>query len=217
MKLIIDNTQKVFFTSDTHYGHSNICSATTNWKGAENLTRKFDSLSKMNDAIVNNINSVVGVDDILFHDGDWSFGGIDNISLFLNRLVCKNIYIIPGNHDHHIKNNKDGVGELFTEVLPEITHLDLRIKHNKKSVEKFNFILSHYPLASWENMNQGWIHLHGHVHLSPHHRITGGKAMDVGMEGNNLFPNELREIIKIMKGQDIRMLKLPKDHHEKRV
>ena len=55
MKLVLEKGQRIFFTSDTHYNHANICSATTTWVGAENLTRKFKSLSQMNDALVNNI------------------------------------------------------------------------------------------------------------------------------------------------------------------
>ncbi len=36
------------------------------------------------------------------------------------------------------------------------------------------------------DMNQGVIHLHGHVHLPPHLRVADGKAMDVGVDGNGL-------------------------------
>ena len=80
MKLILEKGQRLFFTSDTHYSHANICSATTSWVGAENLTRKFKSLNQMNDALVNNINTVVGENDVLIHLGDWSFGVFDKIS-----------------------------------------------------------------------------------------------------------------------------------------
>ena len=67
MKLILDKGQNLFFTSDTHYSHSNICRATSRW-GDDNLTRDFNSLDQMNAALVNNINEIVGENDI-FHSG----------------------------------------------------------------------------------------------------------------------------------------------------
>ena len=51
MKLILEKGQQLFFTSDTHYSHSNICRATTRWAGSENLTRDFKSLDHMNDTL----------------------------------------------------------------------------------------------------------------------------------------------------------------------
>ena len=91
MKLVLEKGQRLFFTSDTHYGHGNICSATTKWVSAENLTRDFKSLDHMNDVLVNNINGMVGENDILIHLGDWSFGGFDKIEEFRNRILCKNV------------------------------------------------------------------------------------------------------------------------------
>jgi len=66
MKIQVGRNQKVWFTSDTHYAHTNICRAISNWPD-EDKTRDFESLDKMNAAIVNAINNNVGPDDILFH------------------------------------------------------------------------------------------------------------------------------------------------------
>lgn len=226
MKLTITPETRLFFCSDSHYGHSNICRGTSTWVDADEATRNFSTLEKMNTQIVNNINSSIKEDDILFHLGDWSFGGRDRILEFRKRLICKNIFIVPGNHDHHIKSNKVLEGEngenvnakdLFTEVLPEIVHLDLRINYSRVKVEKYNFILSHFPIASWTDMNKGFFHLHGHLHLPSDKKITGGKAMDIGLDGNNLYPYPLSKVLSIMKKQEIRTLKVPEDHHRKRL
>ena len=40
-----------------------------------------------------------------------------------------------------------------------------------------------------------------------------GKAIDVGVDDNNLAPLSLNEIMGIMSKQPISSLKLPKDHH----
>jgi len=216
MKLTLQKGQKLFFTSDTHYNHSNICSATTTWVGAENLTRKFDSLDDMNNALVNNINWMVGEDDILIHLGDWSFGGFDKIQEFRDRIACKNIHLVLGNHDHHIERNKDNIQSLFTSVS-QYLRLVVSRPLTKAIVEKFSFVCMHYPIASHHDMNQGVIHLHGHVHLPPHLRIAEGKAMDVGVDGNNLEPIELDQILYLIEHQPIKKLALPKDHHEARL
>jgi calcineurin-like phosphoesterase family protein len=211
--------QRLFFTSDTHFSHSNICSATTKWKDAGDTVRKFDSLELMNQTIVNNINAVVGEDDILFHLGDWSFGGFDQIEMFRSQLICKNIHLVLGNHDHHIANNKDGIQSLFTSVNSFIP--DLLVKRevlgSKGMLERFRFCLFHYPIASWIDMNQGVIHLHGHVHLPKHLRLGQGRSLDVGVDGNDIKPLELDEVIRLVKNQPIKKLELPKDHHEKRL
>jgi len=218
MKLVLEKGQNLFFTSDTHYGHTNICRATTRWTDADNVTRDFKSLDHMNDTIVNNINEVVGENDILIHLGDFSFGGFDNIEEFRSRIICKNIHLVLGNHDHHIERNKDNIQRLFTSVNHYI-NLDLRrpSPFKKGEMDKFKFVLMHFPIASWDGMNDGVMHLHGHVHLPKHLRMAAGKAMDVGVDGNDLEPIEMDDILIKMVSRPIAKLTLPKDHHEKRL
>ena len=218
MKLVLEKGQNLFFTSDTHYGHTNICRATTRWTDADNVTRDFKSLDHMNDTIVNNINEVVGENDILIHLGDFSFGGFDNISEFRNRIICKNIHLVLGNHDHHIERNKDNIQRLFTSVNHYI-NLDLRrpSPFKKGEMDKFKFVLMHFPIASWDGMNDGVMHLHGHVHLPPHQRIADGRAMDVGVDGNDMKPLVLGEVRGLLRDQPIDKLCLPRDHHVKRI
>jgi calcineurin-like phosphoesterase family protein len=215
MKLVLEKGQKLWFMSDPHYNHSNICRSTTNWSNAERLTRDFKSLEDMNDALVNNINEVVGKNDVVFCLGDWSFGGFDKIQEFRSRIVCKNIHLVLGNHDHHIANNKNEIQSLFSSVNHYI-HLDVRrpSDRGKGLVDKYTFILMHFPIASWDGMNNGVIHLFGHVHLPPHQRVMSGRAMDVGVDGNNMMPLSLDEVLTLMKGQPIKKLVLPSDHHE---
>ena len=219
MKIELQNGQRLWFTSDTHYNHSNICRATTRWKDADNVTRDFSSLERMNDELVFWINQRVAQDDILIHLGDWSFGGFDSIKQFRDRIICKNVHLVLGNHDHHIQRNKDNVQSLFSSVHD---YLDLDVswwvkewKVNKK--ERQRFVCMHYPIASWNGMNDGVIHLHGHVHLPNHLRVSDGRAMDVGVDGNEMEPISLENILTIMRYQPIAKLALPKDHHEKRL
>lgn len=209
MKIKLEPTQQLFFTSDTHYMHTNICRGTTRWSNADGFTRNFDTLDQMNDRIVNGINAAVGQDDILFHLGDWSFGGFERIEEFRNRINCKNIHIVLGNHDHHIERDREDIRRLFTSVNQ---YLELEVKG--KDWEQ-NYVLMHYPIISWNKMNDGVIHLHGHVHLSADRRIGKGKTMDVGVDGNGLDPLHTSDIKRLMKDQPIKS-GFEFDHHIKR-
>lgn len=202
--------KKIWITSDSHYAHLNICRGVTKWRTEAGeipveQTRDFSSLEKMNDAIVRNINKCVGQDDVLVHLGDWSFGGFENIAAFRYRIVCQEIHLVLGNHDHHIERNREGCQDLFTTV----NHY-LRLIHQGRTIE-----LLHYPISSWNGLRKGRIHLHGHCHLPHHLKISNGRRMDVGMDGHPEFrPYDLfRECIvpleKVEIGSELGAI----DHH----
>jgi calcineurin-like phosphoesterase family protein len=220
MKINLEQHQQLFFTSDTHYMHKNICRGVTNWIDAEDITRDFKTLDQMNDRIVNGINTLVGQDDILFHLGDWSFGGFEMIEQFRNRINCQNIHLILGNHDHHIERDREDIRRSFTSVHQYLELEVIRTGSKRTDIYdrdyKQKFVLMHYPLMSWNKMNDGVIHLHGHVHLPPDKRMGKGKMMDVGMDGNGLDVININEIIRKMYYQPIAS-GLPFDHHIKRV
>jgi len=204
---------EVWIFSDPHYNHKNICRGTTNWRTIdgeipEEQTRDFTTIEKMNESILNGINWNVGQDDILICLGDWSFGGFEYIEEFRNRIVCKNVHLVLGNHDHHIERNKGNIQKLFTSV----SHYETLV------INKKTFRLFHYPIQSWNGMNSGDIHLHGHVHLPPNRKFGQGKKMDVGMDGHPEFRpyNIMREILPIMDKRDVRS-DMPNDHHVERI
>lgn len=207
--LKFENGTNVWITSDTHYGHKNICRGVTDWRLPNgsipvDQTRDFESIELMNSVIINNINEVVGQDDILIHLGDWSFGGFENIRKFWDRIVCNNVHLILGNHDHHIERNRDGVRGLFKSVNH---YVELTVGNNK-------FVLIHYPLSSWNGMNKGVMHLHGHVHLPNDKKFGKGRKMDVGIDGSEDFRpyNLIREVVPILKKRDI-VSDMEFDHH----
>jgi calcineurin-like phosphoesterase family protein len=191
----LNNDVKVWITSDTHYNHTNICRGVTRWRTADDKipveqTRDFPTLERMNSAIVNNINSLVGQDDVLIHLGDWSFGGFENIEEFYNRLICKNIHLILGNHDHHIDRNRGDIRKLFLSVS-----WFEQFEYQGETLE-----CCHYPISSWNGLRKGRIHLHGHCHLPHAKKISNGRRMDIGMDGNPGFePYDLKLLINSMK------------------
>jgi len=204
-----DSDIKVWITSDTHYSHINICQGVTNWRTPDgkiptDQTRGFLDVERMNTAIVDNINEVVGQDDVLIHLGDWSFGGFENIEEFHNRLNCKNIHLVLGNHDHHIDRNKDNIRGLFKSVS-----WFEQFHYQGETIE-----CCHYPISSWNGLRKGRIHLHGHCHLPFDKKISNGRRMDVGMDGNLDFaPYNLHDVIKLLKKQEIGSELGSMDHH----
>jgi len=213
MKITLEKGQRLWFTSDTHYNHANICSAITKWTDPVTC-REFKTLEHMNATLVGNINEVVGQDDILIHLGDWSFGGFEKIQEFRDKIVCKNIHLITGNHDHHIEKNRENCQSLFSSVNK---YVELNVKWNVGTLEHAlmndaNFVLMHFPIASWNDMAKGAIHLHGHVHFPVDKRIGYGKMMDVGVDGNDLYPVSLNKVLSVMHNQPIKSM-FEFDHH----
>ena len=60
-------TDKLFWTSDTHFSHKNIM---------QYCDRPFSSIEEMNEKLISNWNSVVDSDATVFHLGDFAFGTI---------------------------------------------------------------------------------------------------------------------------------------------
>lgn len=63
----------IWFTSDTHYAHTNIAGQKVSSWGSG--YRGFDSVGEMNDTLIKNINDCVKENDILYHLGDWQING----------------------------------------------------------------------------------------------------------------------------------------------
>lgn len=196
MKIHLKKGQRVWFTSDSHYNHGNICTATSKWDD-KSKTRNFESLQEMNDELVECINSQVGKDDYLFHLGDFAFGGPEFVEEFRRRIKCKNVHLILGNHDWRFNKNEGNINRFFNSIHEYLflTVFDVDdIKHR--------FVLCHYPIASWNGMCHGVIHLHGHLHLPPHLRLHETRAMDVGVEGNNYYPLSMEEVLELMQDRN---------------
>ena len=153
----------IWFASDFHYNHTNIVRGITKWDNTDRC-RDFETIKQYNETLIKNINDVVKEDDILYHLGDWAFGGAQEILKFRQKLRCKTIHAILGNHDHHIKRNKvlnTGTGHINAHDLFASVN-DLVEKENM--LGKHNVVMCHYPIKSWHKMKSGSIHLYGHTH-----------------------------------------------------
>lgn len=155
-----------WFLADTHYHHRNIVRGVSEWTDKSGC-RDFDTLEQHDDWLVNMINDHIARQDTLWHLGDWSFGGKAKIKEFRDKINCERIHLVLGNHDHHIA--KDGAGLLF-ESVQQYKELDIKGQQ---------LVLCHYPIESWNSMERGAKHLHGHVH-GEGRKIDG--RYDVGVD-----------------------------------
>lgn len=167
----------IWFTSDTHFGHENVLKFTD---------RPWETIWQMNDAIVDNINGKVAVDDELYILGDFSFKMTAQDAYGLRkRIACRRIHLVPGNHDKDW--TQPAVAGAFT-VEPPICVL---------KIDGQKIVLSHYPMADWQGMSHGSWHLHGHIHSSggaynEFNRKQGLLRYDVGCDANGHSPGEPR-------------------------
>lgn len=205
----------IYFASDPHYGHKNIVAGLSSWSDQSGC-RKFPSIKAMNDHIIETFNDTVIDTDTLYLLGDIAMGGIQNIIEFRERLNCKNVIVITGNHDHHFA--KPEIRALFTEVLP----------FKELIIEGTRVVLCHYPLHVWNESHKGSIMLHGHCHGTLSEMDCKGnlihtelpesekaKRMDVGidalyMRSLSYAPYSWERIKKIMSQR----ANLVADHHD---
>lgn len=167
----------IYFSSDFHFGHVNICRGTSRWSDKSG-TRPFSSLEEMNETILENLNSVVMPDDQLFFLGDFCFGDTTLTPKWRERIKCRDISFIRGNHDQNIdlyRNSFRWIKDYF-----EFRHLGKTI------------VMMHYPIASWNKSHHGSLHLFGHCHGSFR---PLGRSMDVGIDTNNFKPYSFDEIV----------------------
>ena len=222
-----------YFFSDTHWHHKNIVKGVSEWDRNEGdqKTRDFKTLEEHDEAIIQGINKVVQQDDIFWHLGDWSFGGIEQIWNFRKRLICQNINLIFGNHDQHIEKNKKLPNcrhnannyHLIEDGIEDIYHYGVESQELFNSTQYVYFgkigqqtyFLSHYAHRVWNKSHHGVIHLYGHSHDTLDNKgQEWGRSMDVSVESSLRIYGEIRpfhemDIIKIMNKRQPLII----DHH----
>lgn len=175
----------IWFTSDTHFGHERVLGF---------CDRPWDTIAAMNRDMVDEINRWVEPGDTLYHLGDYSFKMTSEDAANLRkRINCKDIHLVPGNHDKDW--TQPAVSWAFTVEKP-ITVL---------KIDKLKLVLSHFPMADWQGMSHGSIHLHGHIHsrgmqYNELNRMQGLYRYDVGVDANDFRPVCLDEVLAWFEG-----------------
>lgn len=173
-----NSTNKIFFTSDMHVSHKNILKFNPN-------TRPYSSIEEMNESLINNWNSVVGENDIVWNLGDVFFGPKEGVREFLSQLNGSH-HLVLGNHDQRFaKMTKDGQLQL-TELGENCLSMGLFRSiqsYAELRLGKDTICLSHYAMRVWNKSDHGSYHLYGHFHGS---MLGEGRSMDVGIDSSDL-------------------------------
>ena len=116
---------RYFFTADLHFGHANII---------KYVNRPFKDVHEMNRRLVENWNSRVKPDDIVIHNGDFSFRnskggkpgeGMQFKSDYWRKQLNGNIIFVQGNHD---RNNSTKT--IIQSLVIKYGHHYINIVHN---------------------------------------------------------------------------------------
>lgn len=185
----------IWFTADTHFDHKKILfyakrkiflkkeeqevleSVWEEKKMQKEINPSWESVSLMNDHLIDKINQYVKKDDVLWHLGDFSFSKRKNSEKYAKkireRINCKNVFLIKGNHD-----SKE-IASVFEESYD---YYELKFE------SKF-IVMSHYCHSFWNKSHyKSWM-LYGHAHgtaekwLDEH--MPDRLSMDVGVD--NVF------------------------------
>jgi calcineurin-like phosphoesterase family protein len=143
-----------FYISDWHYGHANILSFDN---------RPWVSIEAMNEALIENWNSVVGKGDMVYMLGDM-FWYKDDAGAVLDRLNGQKV-LIKGNHDWWVS------GDVKKKLVSVADYAEI-------DDEGRTVVLCHYPIPCFNKHYYGAYHLYGHVHS--------------GFEWNMMEHNKLR-------------------------
>lgn len=172
--LNIEDPDKLFFCSDSHFGHYNIC---------KYCHRPFQSRSEMDQTLIKNWNSVVPEDGIVIHCGDFMLphnADIKEYNKYLNQLHGR-VLLLRGNHD---LASLDWVSDKLIAVRDQAMIV----------VDGVKIFAQHYPCAAFN----GDYHVYGHIHTLADGSCYGidgdvTKVMrkntyDVGVDQNNYTP-----------------------------
>jgi calcineurin-like phosphoesterase family protein len=139
----------VFLTSDTHFGHINICKF-TNYDGSP--VRPWDDVQEMDEEMVKRWNNTVGPKDKVYHLGDVV---INRRCLAIMDRLNGDKVLIRGNHD--IFNLSD-----YTPYFR-----DVRGCHVMNGM-----ILTHIPISK-DSLARFGCNIHGHTHGNRVRKLRG--------------------------------------------
>ena len=186
VKEIRDSKPNVFFTSDTHFGSK---------RTLELSKRPFSSVEEMDTTLINNWNSMIKPNDIVYHLGD--FGDYDVLKKLNGR-----IFLVLGNYeleemkkdfDSNYKSYKKQLIKLGFENVYQNMLLPTEFKTDDVlSLDKFTstemMYLTHEPL----NTDRTKFNLFGHIHDRQKCKRYG---LDVGVDAHFLYPISFENVI----------------------
>jgi calcineurin-like phosphoesterase family protein len=171
----------LFFTSDHHFGHSNIIKF---------CDRPFNDVEEMNEVMIENWNKKIGPNDDVYHLGDFAMTKDRQlVSDILDRLNG-NIHLIVGNHEGSALNHQKKF-----KWIKDYYELKVKDPDCKNGVQRI--ILFHYAMRVWRSDFRGTWQLYGHSHGSLPDK-ENKLAFDIGVDCHDFYPLSYEEVKAIM-------------------
>lgn len=153
-----------WFTADEHYLHANII---------KYCNRPFANVEEMNAEIIKRHNSIVQINDVTIHAGDFCWKKL-HAKNFIKQLNGNHIFL-RGSHDRWLPNNAKYLWE--------------------NRIENQFIVVCHYAMRVWPRSHYNSWQLYGHSHG----RLNStGKQWDIGVDNNDFYPLSFEQIKKIM-------------------
>lgn len=170
-----------WFISDTHFLHNNILKFFKDEAHGQRL-REFSSCKDMDEHMIKQWNSVVGVNDYVYHLGDVTFQYNGLFNEIMSQLKGKKRLIV-GNHDKIWNPN----------LIRWFEKCELW-----KGFKEHNFTCTHIP-ARLDSLRDGKFNVHGHTHAR---NLADSFYINVSVEVRDYTPVHLDTIIKEIKEHD---------------
>ena len=167
--------QKVFFTSDLHFGHENVLRFDN---------RPFASVEEMDAELVRRWNEKVGKGDLVYVLGDLIWKSRNGDAHNLIRSLNGQIILIKGNHDRFLHN-----AQAKAALAGIKDYDDICVTLEDGSVRRC--ILSHYFIPFYNGHRHQAIHLHGHSHFTDEADLELKMATELNESG---FKNEIYNV-----------------------
>lgn len=160
--------QRIWFTSDLHFGHTNIIKYSR---------RPFERVEEMDTAIIRGWNNCVQPGDAVFHLGDFAMtGDARRLEKWFAHLNGDR-YAILGNHDVGLRSDR----RLHSYFKSVSSVLEVKVRDDQTRSGWRRLFLHHFAQRVWNKSHAGAWHLYGHSHGSLP-EPNGYLGMDVGLD-----------------------------------
>lgn len=149
----------IFYTSDSHFFHKNICG-----KDGFEIKREKFTVDEMNEELIKQWNSVVGYNDEVYHLGDFALHTTKSKLIDVIQRLNGRIHWIAGNHDS-FKNSRSIVRRFEGDTIDGLPKIEFHEVGLRRVVDGYTLYLCHYGMLTGARPKV--FSIHGHIHSEP--------------------------------------------------
>ena len=196
----------IFFTSDTHYDHSNVIrfSRRPQFQEGDEVLNEAGKhvwaskeiadarVKQMNEEMLEAHNELVRPGDTVYHLGDFIYpkgrkaDATKRVEWWVKQLHGHYHWVF-GNHDYGPARRAEGFAS--KQYYKELRNI---------GEGKDMFVLMHYAMRVWNKRHHGAIHLYGHSHGNLP-QSPNSLSWDVGVDCNDMVPVHIYEVLRRVK------------------